>query len=228
MIRAVLFDIDGTLIFTGGAGQLAFDRVLASEFGFRTSTHRIRFGGRTDTALVREIFLHYGVEPSPANFARFFESYVHWLEHLLHESVGGIHPGVGRWLHDLQALPHPPLVGLLTGNTRLGAEIKLRHFELWDSFRTGGFGDDHEERRRIAVVARSRAVELLGDELEGDEILVIGDTPLDIDCAAAIGARTLAVATGASSLDELRSHRPTWAVKDLEQVGVEQIWSKLG
>ena len=101
-----------------------------------------------------------------------------------------------------------PLLGLLTGNIRLGAEIKLRHFKLWDVFQTGAFGDEHEDRGQIAALALERGSRIVGAALRGDEVLVIGDTPLDIRCARSIGARALAVATGGANLGELKKHRP--------------------
>ena len=117
----------------------------------------------------------------------------------------------------------PPAIGLLTGNIRLGAEIKLRHFELWEIFQTGAFADDHEDRNHIAAIARQRGDLLLGGHLRDEEILVIGDTPHDIQCARAIGAKTLAVATGSVSFEELETHRPDWVVKDLTSVAATQV-----
>jgi phosphoglycolate phosphatase len=111
----------------------------------------------------------------------------------------------------------------LTGNIRLGAEIKLRHFEVWEVFQTGAFADDHEERNQIAAIARHRGSRLLNDDLRGDEILVIGDTPLDIQCARAIGARTLAVATGNTTAEELKAHRPDWLVEDLSKAIADKV-----
>ena len=122
----------------------------------------------------------------------------------------------------MQALPRAPLLGLLTGNIRLGAEIKLRHFNLWNVFQTGAFADDHEERDRIAAVARQRGSRLLGEELRGDQVLVIGDTPHDIRCARAIGAKVLAVATGGSRLEELERHQPDWARPDLRAISARE------
>jgi phosphoglycolate phosphatase-like HAD superfamily hydrolase len=167
---------------------------------------------------VREFFGRHAIEPSPRNFARFFERYVFWLDQILAQSTGRTCPGVPEFLRDLQALPDPPLLGLLTGNIRLGAEIKLRRFGLWDAFVTGAFADDHEDRNEIAAVARQRGSRLIGRALRGDEILVVGDTPRDIECGRAIGARVLAVATGGAGLEELQNHRPDWAVPDLRAV----------
>lgn len=217
VFHLVLFDIDGTLIHTGGAGVKAFARTLASEFNIQNGTERIRFGGRTDTSLVRELFLHGQIEHTLANVERFFDVYSFWLAQLLADSNrGGPCPGVLPFIAELKASPQPPVIGLLTGNIRLGAEIKLRHYGLWDSFETGAFGDDHEDRNLIAVIARNRGSELRQRPLTGDEILVVGDTPHDIRCARAIGARVLAVATGGSDRGELEAHQPDWLLDTLE------------
>jgi phosphoglycolate phosphatase-like HAD superfamily hydrolase len=123
----------------------------------------------------------------------------------------------------LRKLPEPPVIGLLTGNIRLGAQLKLTYYHLWDHFQTGGFADDHEERNNIAVIARDRGNRLVQRKLDGEEVLVVGDTPLDIACARAIDAKILAVATGSYALDQLREHAPTWAVTDLKQVCVQEV-----
>lgn len=223
MVRLVLFDVDGTLIRTGGAGVQAFVRVFATEFGIVDGVARLRFAGRTDRSLVREVFQQHGVPASDANFRRFFERYVFWLDHLLADCKGGAIPGVWEFLRQLQALPQPPLLGLLTGNIRLGAEIKLRRFGLWEVFHTGGFGDDHEDRNQIAAIARDRGRRVLGENLRGEHILVVGDTPHDIRCARSIGAKALAVATGGSRMEELQAHRPDWAVADLKLLEVRGV-----
>jgi phosphoglycolate phosphatase-like HAD superfamily hydrolase len=218
MVRVVLFDIDGTLVHTGRAGVKAFARVFSTEFGAHDGTERMRFAGRTDVSLVREFFQIHQIEPSRANFDRFFDRYVFWLDHLIQDSAGAPCRGALDFLDDLQTLPNPPLLGLLTGNIRLGAEIKLRHFDLWQTFVTGGFADDHEHRNGIAEAAFRRAQRLLGGTLAPDEVLVVGDTPRDIECGRSIGARVLAVATGGATLDELNRHQPDWAVPDLTAV----------
>ena len=128
-----------------------------------------------------------------------------------------------EFIRDLQALPHPPTLGLLTGNIQLGAEIKLRHFGLWELFEFGGFADDHEDRNHIAAAALERGRRVLGKNLRPEEIVVVGDTPFDIRCGKFIGAKVLAVATGGAKLDELKRHQPDWAVEDLTRVTAREI-----
>jgi phosphoglycolate phosphatase len=224
LVRLALFDIDGTLIRTSGVGVQAFYRTMASEFGVVDGHVQVRFGGRTDTSLVRELFACCSVDYTPERVSRFFDAYVFWLDYLLTENQSGsVCPGVWRLLESLAALPKPPRIGLLTGNIRLGAEIKLRHFGLWHMFETGGFGDDHEDRNQIAVIARERAGQLVGQPLLGEEILVVGDTAHDVACGRAIQARVLAVATGGASWSELEACSPDWLVANLEAVDAASI-----
>ena len=223
MVRLVLFDIDGTLVRTGGTGIKAFARTFATIFGVHDGVDKIRFAGRTDVSLVREMFTISNIAHTEENFRRFFDNYVHWLDHLMKDCDGEVCPGVMEFFRELEQLPSPPLVGLLTGNVKLGAEIKLRHFKLWEVFRTGAFADDHEDRNQIAVVARERGSRALQQSLPGEEILVIGDTAHDIRCARAIGAKVIAVATGGESLASLRTHRPDWAVKNLTEVRAAEV-----
>jgi phosphoglycolate phosphatase-like HAD superfamily hydrolase len=222
MIRLVLFDIDGTLIHTSRAGEKAFARVFANLFGIADGTEKLKFAGRTDVAILREFFVHNAIEPSPENIEQFFDAYVFMLDHMLQSLPGGVHPGVWTWFRDLRALPQKPVVGLLTGNIRLGAEIKLRRFDLWQQFATGAFADDSTERNEIAAIAKQRGEALLGEKLRGDEVLIIGDTPLDIACARAIGAKVLAVGTGMYRPKDLLPLNPDWVVDNLEKLNARE------
>lgn len=223
MIRLVLFDIDGTLVHTGGAGVKAFAKVFAEEFDAHDGLEKLKFAGRTDVSLVREFFKIHAVPETPVNFTRFFERYVLWLDHILAHSQTEACPGVWEMLAAMKSLPNPPLLGLLTGNIRLGGEIKLRHFDLWKEFETGAFADDSENRDEIAAVAKKRGGRVLGKNLRNDEVLVLGDTPLDIRCGRAIGAKVLAVATGGATLEELQRHAPDWAVNDLREITAKEV-----
>jgi phosphoglycolate phosphatase len=223
MVRLVLFDVDGTLVHTGRAGTQAFAKTFATEFNAPNGVEKISFAGRTDVNLVREFFSLHGIPATPENFERFFERYVFWLDQMVAHSNGGPCRGVPEFLDGLRALPQPPLLGLLTGNIRLGAEIKLRRYQLWDVFETGAFADDSEDRNQIAVAALERGRRVLGKDLQPDEILVIGDTPFDVRCGKFIGAKVLAVATGGATLEELKRHQPNWVVGDLTQIGASEI-----
>src|SRR5260370_41229132 len=123
MIRLALFDIDGTLIQSGGAGEKAFARVCAAEFNVPNGAAQLRFSGRTDPAIVREFFTRHDIKPSPETFRRFFDRYVFWLDHLLGQLAGQVLPAVREALRDLGDLRRPPGIRLVTGEVRRGAPI---------------------------------------------------------------------------------------------------------
>ena len=228
MVRLVLFDIDGTLVHTGHAGTRAFAKTFATEFNLHHGSEKMKFAGRTDVSLVREFFKIHGLDEAPGHFRQFFDRYVFWLDHILAHSTGHACPGIFEFIRDLQALPQPPALGLLTGNIQLGAEIKLRKFGLWDFFQFGGFADDHEDRNHIAVAALERGRRVLDQNLQPQEIIVIGDTPFDVRCGKFIGAKTLAVATGGAKLEELKPCAADWTVEDLTRISAREICSRNG
>jgi len=223
VIRLVLFDIDGTLIRTGGAGVRAFEQTFAEIFGLKEATKTLHFAGRTDVSLVRECFNQHGVETSPQNFERFFRAYPERLQGLLGTLPGGVLPGIEHFIEDLFAVQNRPVIGLLTGNIRRGAELKLRHFGLWKKFETGAFADDNEDRNCIAAIAKQRGEAIVGGSLSGEEIVVIGDTPHDITCGRSIGANVLAVATGIHKREQLEQENPTWAVDTISQLSASEV-----
>src|SRR5579859_3524827 len=146
MIELVLFDIDGTLVRTGGAGVEAFRKVFAEEFDATDGFEKLKFAGRTDTGLVREFFEYHRIPMTEENTQRFFEHYVFLLDYILSHGAPRACHGVREFIAALGALPRAPMIGLLTGNIRLGAEIKLRHTGLWETFEMGAFADDSEDR----------------------------------------------------------------------------------
>lgn len=215
MVRLVLFDIDGTLIRTGGAGVEAFGRTAELLYGVSGVAERTNFHGRTDTAIIREFFEAQGMGAKSWNTRHFLDAYVFLLNHRMERNPGEICPGVRQFIRDLTELKDPPALGLLTGNVRLGAELKLRPHDLWHGWTCGAFGDDHEDRNQLARLAKDRGSRLLGRRLNGDEILVVGDTVLDVVCANAIDARCLAVCTGGGRPQDLQKAGATWVVDDL-------------
>ena len=210
----LLWDIDGTLIASGGAGMHALRHALRAVFGIDASLDDIDFAGRTDTWIMRAVFAKFRLDASPENFARFFDGYVSALPDALRNPHARVLPGVREVLR--AAADHGAIAqGLLTGNMRRGAQVKLSHHGLWEHFDFGAFGDDSEFRNDLGPHALRRALERHGVHFPADNVWIIGDTPHDVACGKIIGARTLAVATGGSTLAELQACGPTAARPDL-------------
>lgn len=214
-MRIVLFDIDGTLISTGGAGRDALHTALATEFAV-SDPYQVDLSGRTDRGICRELFDAHAIEHTPENWDRFRNAYLVGLNQHLQTKSGRVLPGVRELVAGLKAAPRVAL-GLLTGNVRDGAQRKLSHYALDEHFAFGGFGDTHHDRDDVAREALASARLHCGEGINGDQVWVIGDTPLDIRCARAIGAKVVAVATGTFTVDELHAHQPDLVVEDLGQ-----------
>lgn len=210
----ILFDIDGTLVRTGGAGKAAMERALTSAFGVTELRDDVKYSGRTDGAIGRDLLVVHGVEPTLANQHKLRDAYLANLPGHLTERGGEVCPGVPELLAHLATRPGTVL-GLLTGNVRVGARHKLDHFGLWDYFTCGGFGDDRYDRDDVARAALAHAVEHVGRDVDPADVWVIGDTPHDVTCARAIGANAVAVATGWHPVDELAGCAPDLLFNDL-------------
>ncbi len=210
----LLWDIDGTLIASGGAGMRALQTALRHAFGIAGSLADIDFAGRTDRWIMREIFRKFGVTPTEDDFTRLFEAYAAALPVELANPHARVLPGIRELLHAAAARPGLAQ-GLLTGNMRRGAQAKLAHHGLWEHFAFGAFGDDSEHRNDLGPHAVRRAREHHRTDFAPDRVWIIGDTPHDIACARAAGVRVLAVATGGSQVDELRAHAPDAVLSDL-------------
>jgi phosphoglycolate phosphatase len=223
--RLLLFDIDGTLIHSGGAGVQAIKRVLAERFAFNDDLHDIEIAGMTDSGIVISILNKHKIPATPENITAFLDSYVHFLSLELPRRKGKLLPGVLELLKRLKSRKHLVL-GLLTGNVSRGAQLKLEHYGVWHYFEFGAFADDHHDRNQLGPFARARANEKHGREFSADEIDVIGDTPRDIACGKALGARTIAVATGTWSRKKLAEHHPDFLIDDLSDV--DRLIDKLG
>lgn len=215
-MKAILFDIDGTLINTGGAGGQALRDAITSEFGVDASAD-VPFQGRTDRGIVRDLFAAHGIENSEEAWRRVRKAYLAHLPARLPERQGRVLAGVVELLADLAKREHLAL-GLLTGNTREGARVKLEFFRIYHYFRFGGYGDLHYDRDDVAREAMGAAREHVGDALVAERVVVIGDTPLDVQCARAIGAAAVAVCTGGHSRDELEVTQPDLLLDDLADV----------
>lgn len=218
--RLLLFDIDGTLVLTGGAGKRAMERAFEELFGAVDAFAGVSMAGRTDRWLAERALEAHGIPVTPARLEQFRARYLALLEASIGEpgqGRRGVMPGVPDALARLGGLGHAHLA-LLTGNYADGARIKLEHFGLWSHFAWGAFGDDHAERDALARAAIARAAARGIPLADPAHAVVIGDTPLDIACARAAGARAVAVATGGHGLDELRAHAPDLALDDLRDV----------
>jgi phosphoglycolate phosphatase len=215
--RLLLFDIDGTLIQSGGAGVFALQRVLADRFQIEDDLRDIEIAGMTDSGIVINILKKHRIPPNPENVAAFLDSYVHFLSLELPQRVGTLLPGVLDLLRKLKTRPRVVLA-LLTGNVARGARLKLEHYGVWNFFEFGAFADDHHDRNELGAFARARAQEKHGQEFSAAQIDVIGDTPRDIECGKAIEARTIALATGTWSRAQLAAHHPDFLFDDLSNV----------
>ncbi len=209
-----LFDIDGTLVSSGGAGKAAMEAALQTEFGATAGAVGVPFSGRTDRAILRDLFARNCIEETAENCQRFLTSYLDHLPRTLASHPGKVLAGVGPLLARLHERSDVWL-GLLTGNVREGARLKLGHFALFHYFRAGGFGDAHFHRDDVAREAMAAIHTHLAGRVNPDRIWVIGDTPLDVQCARAIGARVAAVATGWHPVEELAQSRPDLLLADL-------------
>lgn len=210
-----LFDIDGTLIDTGGAGMAALKQATREIFG--DEGPELDLAGSTDLGIVGGIHRHYGVEFTDEAFENYISVYHERLAANLArgEFAGRVIAGVFPLLQHLAADDSATL-GLLTGNTAQGAGIKVGHFGLADYFAFGAYGCDHADRNYLGPIALQRAQNHSGRAFCVDETWIIGDTPKDIACAQAIGARCLAVATGSFSIAQLQSHGADLVVASLE------------
>jgi len=216
--RLVLFDIDGTLLWTDGAGRRAIHRALTEIFG-ETGPADHRFDGKTDPQIVRELMRVVGHEDEhiDARMQELFDRYVVCLREELRDPEHRALPlpGVLDLLAALTARTDVTL-GLLTGNLAEGARAKLEAVGIDpDMFLVGAFGSDHENRPELPAIAQRRARDELGIDVRGSEIVVIGDTPADVECGRDIGARAIGVATGRYSTEVLAEHGAAAVFADL-------------
>ncbi len=218
-MKIVLFDIDGTLLWTDGTGRRSMEKALEKVFGF-TGDPSYRYDGKTDRQIAREQMLAAGVD-DPSITAR--------MDDVIDEYVAGLYAefatdpeaakmcaGIPELLDALESNPDVRL-GLLTGNIEKGARCKLQAVGIdFDRFRINAFGCDNADRPELPGIARQRAVELLGTHVKGEQMVIIGDTPADIQCGRSLNVRSIGVATGRYGVSELSTHNPTAVFETLE------------
>lgn len=202
--KLLLWDIDGTLISTGRAGEIALEDSIRNTLQSAPDLSGIEIAGRTDRAIAMQILRKYGRDPTLDNVAHFLDGYLAALARRLPERrpYGSVYSGIIDILDEVRSRPDLTQ-GLLTGNIRRGAQLKLEHYDVFHYFEFGAFADDHHDRNELPPFARARAEALHQVSFPARSIFVIGDTPHDIACGKAIGARTIGVATGRFSTDDL-------------------------
>jgi phosphoglycolate phosphatase len=217
-MKLVLFDIDGTLLSSEGMGRASMQRALDEVFG-SPGNPAYRYDGKTDRQIVREVMRMEGHsdEHIDSRMEKLMELYVEGLREGAKSGKFNVQPlaGVPEILDALEARDDVVL-GLLTGNIAPGARIKLTAAGIDpDRFRVNAFGSDHEHRPELPGIAQRRASEVLGLSIAGDRLVVIGDTPADIECGRSLGARSIGVASGHYTVEQLLTHNPYAALPSL-------------
>jgi phosphoglycolate phosphatase len=228
MRRLILWDIDGTLLSADGAGRNAVRDALVEVFGTTGPIGGYSFAGRTDPEIVRHLMRGAGFADADIDerMPEVFRRYVAKLEReIVNVEVTPL-PGIPQLVDRMEAAGGEVVLGMLTGNVRDGARIKVEAAGLgFDRFRVGAFGSDHADRPELPAIAARRARELTGVEFSGKEIVIIGDTPLDVACGRHLGVRTVAVATGRHPVDELAACDPDHVFADLGDV--DAAWAAI-
>lgn len=223
MKRLVLFDIDGTLLTSDGAPRRAFHRALLEVYGTAGPIATHTFDGKTDPQIARELLTQAGLPGAAVDrgLDALFASYLRELsaEFAQPTSRTTVLPGVRALLDELAARPDDAILGLLTGNIERGAALKLSSANIRTPFRIGAFGSDCERRDGLPALAVERARAATGVSFSRTDIVIIGDTPSDVTCGRAVGARAIAVATGRFGAAELHEAGAAAVFADLSGTG---------
>lgn len=211
----LLFDIDGTLIHSGGAGKRAMERSFEKVYGFQNGLRDIHLMGRTDPSILKQALDGHGLAWQAGDVQRFQEHYFVFLDEELAfpNPNKRLCPGIQSLLSVLHEKPDFTL-GLLTGNWRHGAILKLRSFGVDGYFPFGAFADDSADRNKLVPFALDRFKKRHGTDISNKDVYVIGDTPMDIHCAQPYAVRTVAVATGVHTPEQLAAEKPDFLFPD--------------
>jgi phosphoglycolate phosphatase len=218
--KLILFDIDGTLVLTGGAGRRALSRAFEDLFALPDCLNGVPMSGRTDAWIIGEVAARHGLPMPPCAIDQLRTAYVSHLQTEIQEpgpSLKGVMPGILPLLQIISGR-NDGYLALLTGNFEQGARIKLEYFDLWRYFPCGGFGDDAPDRNSLLGKAIARVAECGGPAVEPKDVVIVGDTPLDVAVAVAGGARSVAVATGGYDVDTLWASGADAVFEDLSDV----------
>jgi phosphoglycolate phosphatase len=221
--RFILFDIDHTLIDSRGAGIAALNRALEDVTGISNGFNGISCAGKTDLQILREAMLGFSLRLEDGMIPQLLNQYLLHLQDAMAAGNGRVKPGVYDLLERLEAAENFEM-GLLTGNVKQGARIKLEPFSLNRFFSVGAFGDDGEDRNRLLPIAVERLSRVKGVVVDYTDCIVIGDTPRDVDCAKAHGATSIAVATGPFDVETLRETRAELVLEDLSDTEAIVDW----
>lgn len=231
--RLVLFDIDGTLLDTRGAGRRAFHAALLEIFRTTGPIDSYRFCGRTDPEIARYLLTAAGISEDQLilDLPRLWDRYLTNLEVELQAGPARLCSGVGDLIDRIEDHCDQLALGLLTGNIERGARLKIESTGLaYSRFLLGAFGSDHEIRDQLPTVAVARAEAKVGHIFEGKSVVIVGDTPADIACGAPLGARSVAVATGLFTAEQLAACEPDYLFETLEdtEAVIQAIAEDLG
>lgn len=218
-MKLVLFDIDGTLLTSGFAGVDAMRLAFADLYQIADGFAGISMSGKTDRAILEEALLLHRLAISEDAHTLFYDQYIQYLRRTLYEPgrPQRLMPGIPPLLEAL-AGQADVILGLLTGNYAIAAQLKLEAFGIWQYFRVGAYGSDAADRNVLVPIAQERTRILLGQDVPPQQTFVIGDTPRDIACARAHNAWAIAVATGNYTRDELQEHQPDYCLSDMSDV----------
>ncbi len=217
--KAVLFDIDGTILKCNGAGKQSLLEATEQIFNTTGNMQQLNFQGKTDMWILHQSLLQFGISEKDIqhNIEKLKKTYFNLLKSNLQNSNAHLLKGIKEIIETMHNQPKIKL-GLLTGNFETSAFIKIGYFNLQDYFQFGAFGDDSEDRNNLPEVARQKFKSITRDEIDFSDIVIIGDTIHDIACAQHVNAKSIAVATGWTPKQKLENHKPDLCLDDLSNI----------